>query len=99
MKAIVLGAGLGTRLKLQDIPKPMYKITDKPILEHNILLLRKHNVKDICINLHHMPEVIKNYFEDGKKFGVKIQYSFEEHLLGTSGAVKNIEWFWNKEPF
>lgn len=99
MKAIILAAGLGTRLNLKNVPKPMYKIKNKPILEYNILLVCKHNVKDICINLHYMPEVIKNYFGDGNKWGVRIQYSLEKHLLGTSGAVRNIEWFWDKEPF
>lgn len=98
MKALVLAAGLGSRLGL-SIPKPMYKINDKPVLEHNILLLKKFNITDIYVNLHFMPDVIKNYFGDGSKLGVKIQYSFEKELLGTSGAVKNIENFWDKESF
>lgn len=99
MKALVLAAGLGKRLGLKDIPKPMYKINSKPILEHNILLLKKYNVNDICINLHYKGDVIKDYFEDGKKWGIEIQYSFEKELLGTSGAVKNVSWFWDKSPF
>ena len=99
MKAIILAAGLGSRLGLEDIPKPMYKIKENPILEHNILLLKKHNVKEICINLHYKPEVIKNYFSNGEKWEVTIHYSYEKKLLGTSGAVKNVEWFWDKEPF
>ena len=99
MKALILAAGLGKRLGLQNIPKPMYKLAGKPILEHNILLLRKHNIREICINLHHFPEVIKKYFNDGSNWGVKIQYSFEKELLGTSGAVKNIESFWDKKRF
>ena len=98
MKAIILAAGLGSRLGI-DIPKPMCKINGKPILEHNILLLKKHGIDDICINLHYKPEVIKNFLNNGKKWDVRIQYSFEEDLLGTSGAVKNVEWFWNKKLF
>ena len=98
MKALILAAGIGSRLNL-DIPKPMFKIDGKPILEHNILLLKKHGITDIYINIHYKPEIIKNYLGDGSKFGVKIQYSYEEKLLGTSGAVKNIESFWGNEPF
>ena len=93
MKAIILAGGLGTRLELKNIPKPMYKILDKPILEHNILLLKKYEIDDICVAIHHFPDAIKDYFGDGKKFGVKICYSFEKQPLGTSGAVKNAQWF------
>ncbi len=91
MKALILAAGLGKRLGLKDIPKPMFEIDGKPILEHNILLLKKHGIKDIIINLHYMPTVIKDFFKDGNNWGVNIQYSFEDELLGTSGAVKKIE--------
>jgi len=99
MKALILAAGLGKRLGLKDLPKPMYEINGKPILEHNILLLKKHNIKDIFINLHYKPDVIKDYFGDGKKWGVNIQYSYEEELQGTSGAVKKIETSLDKESF
>ncbi len=90
MKAIILAAGLGSRLGL-DIPKPMYKINGKPVLEHNILLLKKHGIEDVCITLHYKWDVIKDYCGDGSKWNVKIQYSFESELLGTSGALKNKE--------
>ena len=99
MKAIILCGGLGSRLGLIDVPKPMYPIANKPILEHNILLLKKHGIEDICIPLHHGGDLIRNYFLDGSKWGVKIQYFFEEKLLGTSGAVKNVEQFIGREPF
>jgi NDP-sugar pyrophosphorylase family protein len=98
MKAIILAAGLGSRLGL-DIPKPMYKINGKPVLEHNILLLKKYGITDICINLFYKGDVIKDYFNDGSKWGVKINYSLEKELFGTSGDVKNCEWFLEKEPF
>lgn len=98
MKAIVLAAGLGARLGL-DIPKPMYKINGKPVLEHNILLLKKHGIEDICINLFYKGDAIKDYFNNGSKWGVRIKYSAEKELLGTSGDVKNCEWFLDKEPF
>ena len=99
MKAIILAAGLGKRLGLEELPKPMYKINEKPILEHNILLLKKHDIQDICITLHYKGEVIKDYFEDGKKWNVRITYAFEKTLLGTSGGVKSAAWFLEKGSF
>lgn len=98
MKSLILAAGIGSRLKLEDIPKPMYKINEKPILEYSILLLKKYGITDICITLHHKGDVIKNYFAGGSKWQVKIQYSEEKELLGTSGAIKNINWFWDSGP-
>ena len=99
MKAVLLAGGFGKRLDLKDIPKPMYQVAGKPLLEHNVLLLKKHNVKDICILIYHLPEAVKNYFGNGSKWNVNIQYSLEDKPLGTSGAVKNAEWFINKERF
>ena len=100
MKALILAAGIGSRLGL-DIPKPMYKINGKPVLEHNILLLKKHGIKNICITLHYKGDVIKNYFGDGSKWNVRIHYSFEDELLGTSGALKNrdVNSFLEKDQF
>src|SRR5258708_3354248 len=91
MKAVILASGLGTRLKpLTDkTPKVMIKIGDKPLLWHHVNLLKTHGIKDIWINLHRYPEVIKKYFKDGIEFGVKINYSQESELLGTSGALRN----------
>jgi len=91
MKALLLAAGKGERLGAvtKMIPKPMVKISGKPVLEHNILMLKNSGVEDIFINLHHLPEIITDYFGDGKKWGVNINYRYEEELLGTSGAVKS----------
>lgn len=99
MKAVILAAGKGERLKpiTDKIPKPMIKMKGKPILEHNINLLKKYNINEIFVNLHHLPEVIKNYFENGNKLRVNINYSFEETLLGTAGAVRKIaDKYWNR---
>jgi len=98
MKAIILAAGKGERLKdiTQTLPKPMIEFRGKPILQHNIELCKKYGIEDIYINIHHLPEKITNYFGDGKKFGVSIKYSYETELLGTAGAVKKIaKEFWN----
>ena len=100
MKAIILAAGKGERLRgiLNNIPKPMVEINGKPILEHNILLLGRYGITDIYINLHHQPDVIREHFGNGEKYGVNIKYSYEETLLGTAGAVRKIaDEYWNRK--
>jgi len=93
MKAVILSAGLGTRLRplTNSIPKAMIPIGNKPLLEHQINLVKRHGITEIIINLHHMPEKIKKYFGDGSKFGVEIVYSNEPKILGTAGGVKKVE--------
>ena len=100
-KAMVLAAGLGTRLRpLTDlISKPMAPIVNRPVMEHIIKLLAKHGFKDIVCNLHYFPDEIKNHFKDGSKWGVNIVYSFEEELLGTAGGVKKVEEFFEGQTF
>ena len=92
MKAIILAAGKGERLKgvIDAVPKPMVRIAGKPILHHNIEWLKKHGVTDIYVNLHHLPFVVTDYFGEGMRFGVKLSYSYEKELLGTAGAVRKI---------
>ena len=105
MKAVVLAAGKGQRLKglLDNIPKPMAQIAGKPILQHNIEWLKNAGITDIYINLHHLPEMITRHFGDGSGWGIKITYSREPDLLGTAGAVKKIAGeYWKDnavEPF
>jgi NDP-sugar pyrophosphorylase family protein len=100
-KAMVLAAGLGTRLRpLTDlISKPMAPIANRPVMEHIIKLLAKHGFRDIVCNLHYFPDVIKNHFGDGSKWGVNIVYSFEEELLGTAGGVRKVEDFFQGQTF
>jgi NDP-sugar pyrophosphorylase family protein len=76
----------------------MVEINGKPILEHNILLLKRYGITDIYINLHHQPDVIREHFGNGKKYGVNIKYSYEETLLGTAGAVRKIaDEYWDRK--
>ncbi len=100
-KAMVLAAGLGTRLRpLTDlISKPMAPIVNKPVMEHIINLLARHGFRDIVCNLHYFPDEIKNHFGDGSKWGVSIVYSYEKELLGTAGGVKNVEDFFQGQTF
>src|SRR5205085_1708392 len=95
MRALILAAGEGTRLRplTLDRPKPMLPIAGRPILEHLVLLLRNHGVTEIAINLHYKSEVITNHFGDGSGLGVKITYSPESVLLGSAGAAKQLEPF------
>ena len=102
MKAIILAEGKGKSLGelTRSIPKPMLKIGSKPILEHNIEWLRDYGIRDIYINLHHLPDLIRGYFKGGGKWAVNIQYSYESKLLGTAGAVRKIvEDYWIKGPW
>ena len=93
MKAFILAAGLGTRLRSLglDLPKVMVPVGGKPLLEHHIELFKRQGIREFIVNLHYLPEKITGYFGDGAKFGVKIVYSHEPELLGTAGAVKKME--------
>ena len=92
MNAIILAAGKGERINniTSSIPKPMIEVNGKPILQHNIELCKKYGILNIFINIHHLGEIIIDYFGDGSKFGVSITYSIEDELYGTSGAVRQI---------
>lgn len=95
MKAVIMAGGEGTRLRplTCNRPKPMVPIVNKPVMEHIIELLRKHNLTEIAATLQYMPELIKEYFHDGKEYGVNIRYYVEQIPLGTAGSVKNAEEF------
>lgn len=93
MKAIIMAGGEGSRLRPLTCsrPKPMVPIMNKPVMEHIINLLKKHNIFDIGVTLQYMPEIIKDYFGDGRDFGVNITYFIEKDPLGTAGSVKNAQ--------
>jgi len=100
-KAVILAAGKGTRLKpvTNDIPKVMIPVNGKPVLEYHIEQLAKARIKKIFINLHHLPEKIKKYIGSGDRWNIEIIYSFEPEILGTAGAIKNIEKNIGPDPF
>jgi mannose-1-phosphate guanylyltransferase len=85
MRAMVLAAGLGTRLRplTYEIPKPMVPVLDRPVMAHILDLLARQGVKDVIANLHYFPDTIREYFGD------EVEYRFEEELLGTAGGVRN----------
>lgn len=100
MKALVLAAGVGERLRpLTDkIPKAMIDVNRIPCLERALLNLKQHGIEDVAINTHHLPEQITEYFGNGEPLGMRIMYSYEAQLLGTSGALNNFRDFFD-EPF
>lgn len=97
MKAMILAAGVGSRLDplTRHIPKPMVPIINRPVMEHIIELLAKHGIKDIMVNLYYLANQIEEYFGDGSKWGVNIQYSKEDRLWGDAGSVKRCEDFFD----
>ncbi len=89
MNALLMAGGFGKRLYplTNDVPKPMLRIGSKPMLEHIILKIKAYGVENITISTHHMPEKITDYFGDGSKLGVNINYVHEDSPLGTGGAL------------
>lgn len=99
MKAVILAGGKGTRLtqQTQDIPKPMLPVGGKPMLEHQIELLKRYSITDIYILINYLGKVITDYFGKGEKWGVNIHYYEEVEPLGTVGGVKEIERFLDED--
>ncbi|MCU0568659.1 MAG: mannose-1-phosphate guanyltransferase [Oculatellaceae cyanobacterium Prado106] len=93
MRAVLMAGGSGTRLRplTCDLPKPMVPILNRPIAQHIINLLRRHHITEIIATLHYLPDVMRDYFQDGGDFGVQMTYAVEEDQpLGTAGCVKNV---------
>ncbi len=89
MKTVIMAGGRGTRISsiASDIPKPMIKIGDKPVLEREIICLRDQGFTDLIITVSHLGHIIMDYFGDGSKWGVQIKYFNEETPLGNAGAL------------
>ncbi|MEB3274168.1 MAG: sugar phosphate nucleotidyltransferase [Prochlorothrix sp.] len=104
MKAMILAAGKGTRVRpiTYTIPKPMIPILEKPVMEFLLELLRQHGFTEVMVNVSHLAEEIESYFRDGQRFGVQIAYSFEGRIvdgnligeaLGSAGGMRRIQDF------
>ena len=89
MKTVIMAGGKGTRISsvASDIPKPMIKIEGKPVLEHEIECLRDQGFTDLIITVSHLGSIIMDYFGNGSRFGVSIQYFNEGTPLGNAGAL------------
>ena len=94
MKAMVLAAGLGTRLKpiTFEIPKPMVPVLDRPVMAHIVGMLERQGFDQLIANLHHYPDTIRDYF------GERLTYRYEDELLGTAGGVRNVSDFFGADP-
>lgn len=107
MKAMILAAGKGTRVRplTYELPKPMIPILGKPVMAYIVEHLARHGVRDIMVNVSYLHERIENYFGEGHQFGVRIGYSFEGYVddsgevvpeaLGSAGGMKKIQEFGN----
>ena len=101
MKAVIMAGGEGRRLKSVsgDIPKPMVPFLGRPMMEHILLLLKKHGFTHVCASLCYRPEDIISYFGSGEKLGISLEYRIEKEKLGTAGGVKNCADFIGNEDF
>jgi mannose-1-phosphate guanylyltransferase len=101
MRAMLLAAGLGTRLRpwTNDRPKCMVSVGGKPVVDWTIEWLRSHGVTELVVNLHHHQELVTAHLGDGHKHDMKIAYSVEENLLGTAGAVRAARAKLGSDPF
>jgi len=90
MKAMILAAGYGKRLRplTEKIPKPLLPVGKYPILAWNLLLLKRHGIREAIINLHHLGEQIVETIRDGSGYGMRVAYSHEPEILGTGGGIK-----------
>ncbi len=105
MKAMILAAGKGTRVRpiTYTIPKPLIPILQKPVMEFLVELLRQHGFDQIMVNVSHLANEIESYFRDGQRFGVQIGYSFEGRIeengeligeaVGSAGGMRRIQDF------
>lgn len=91
MKAVIMAGGEGTRLRplTSNQPKPMLPVANRPIMEHILRLLWRHDITDVVGTLAFLASVIRNYFGDGSDLGVNLSYTTEETPLGTAGSVRN----------
>jgi NDP-sugar pyrophosphorylase family protein len=101
MKAMILAAGLGTRLRplSNSVPKPLLPVAGRPLIMWNLFLLRRYGITEVIINLHHLGHLIEKELGDGSRFGMRLAYSRESVILGTGGGIKQAEGFFGGAPF
>lgn len=101
MKALVLAAGRGERLRplTDSIPKPMLELGGRPLIHYALKMLRRGGITEVAINLHHLGDQLAGALGDGTELGLKITYAPEPTLLGTAGPLKGLAAFFGEEPF
>lgn len=98
MKALILAAGLGTRLLplTEKLPKALIEVKGKPLLEHALDHVKRNGIKEVIVNVHHFPGMILGFLKKHKNFGLEITISDEsDELLETGGGMKKAAWFFN----
>ena len=95
MRAMILAAGFGTRLRplTNTIPKALVPVAGRPLIEYNLLLLKAYGIEDVVINLHHLGDKIRTALGDGSAYGLRITYSPEDPILESGGGIKNAQPF------
>jgi NDP-sugar pyrophosphorylase family protein len=101
MKAMVLAAGLGLRMRPLTLlrAKPVLPVLDRPLLQFTLERLAEAGVRDVVINLHHLPESVVEALGPGRRHGLRIHYSLEREILGTGGGPRAVREFFGREPF
>ena len=100
-RAMVLAAGLGTRLApiTHTTPKPLVSVAGRPLLDRLLEFLRAGGIEEVVINLHHLGQRIEEHVGDGRRFGLRVRYSPEDPILDTGGGIKKAEPLLAGEPF
>jgi NDP-sugar pyrophosphorylase family protein len=100
MKAMVLAAGLGTRMRplTSKISKPVLPVLNRPLLHWTLELLAAHGITEVMINLHYLPRTVRAAVGDGRAFGVRVSYSLEREILGTGGGPRKVRRWIGDEP-
>lgn len=101
MKAMILAAGLGTRLMplTLETPKPLVPIGNRPIIDRVIEYLHGQGIRKIVVNAHHHHKQVVEHLDEGRPFGIDIEVRVEPEILGTGGGIRNTEDFWDTNPF
>lgn len=101
MKAMVLAAGVGSRLDplTSQLPKPMVPVANRPVMEHILELLKGHGINQVVSNLHYLPEKIQQHFGDGSSFDIDLALRYEPELSGDAGGVRACQSFFGSETF
>jgi NDP-sugar pyrophosphorylase family protein len=101
MKAMILAAGLGRRMRPLTLAraKPVLPVLNRPLLHWTLDVLARHDVTEVVVNLHHLPQTVTEALGDGGAFGMKVSYAHERRLLGTGGGPRGVRDFFGDEPF
>jgi len=101
MKAMILAAGMGKRLRpLTNVyPKVLLPVVNVPMIDRITKLLKIHGIEEIIVNAHHNYQMISDYLKGGNPFGIRVEIRIEKEILGTGGGIKNTQDFWDKDPF